>query len=309
MDFHGSSGSSINNIGMWDWQDEDCCLARDSRLGLSHCPWDDDNRKNECLLNVLVNQTPIRDCGLDVIDAAGKTKRGLEEHKEASQVKRRRVLRFPSVADGATADNGQPSSAPVRSKGDSMVVDGWPENLQWNPIWSSDDSFLFSKEVLDQSSDEWLENYFNDSDMYCSSNEMSSSNNEHIEPNDQVDVADFCNVEPDTRTIVIPKTPKASTVKIFTGRRSHINSPTKLTTSVAYPFSLVKPSEVQGHLTLKDINQRIHAPPPSRSFDKKDNNPSIIYPTSAFSGKPVVVKTKILTQGGKGSITILRTKG
>lgn len=71
----------------------------------------------------------------------------------------------------------------------------------------------------------------------------------------------------------------------------------------------MKPSEVQGHLTLKDINQRIHAPPPSRSIDKKDNNPSIIYPTSAFSGKPVVVKTKILTQGGKGSITILRTKG
>ncbi|CAL9120724.1 unnamed protein product [Musa textilis] len=292
--------------GMWDWQDADCCLARDSRLGLSRCPWD--NQKDESLLNVLVNQTPIRDCGLDVIDA-GMAKRGLEEHKEASQVKRRRVLRFPSVADCATADNGQPSFAAVRSKGDSMVEDGWPENSQWNPIWSSDDSFLFSNEVLDQSSDEWLENYFNDSDMYWSSNEMSSSNSEHAEPNDRVDVADFCNVEPDTRTNVIPKTPKASTVKIFKGRRSHINSPTKLTTSVAYPFSVVKPSEVQGHLTLKDINQRIHAPPPSRSVDKKDNNPPIIYPTSAFSGKPVVVKTKILTEGGKGSITILRTKG
>ncbi|KAJ8475631.1 hypothetical protein OPV22_019358 [Ensete ventricosum] len=304
MDFHGSS---ISNIGMWDWQEEDCCLARDSRLGLSHCPWDDDNQRDESLLNVLVNQTPTRDCGdfgLDVIDA-GEAKRGLEEHKEASRVKRRRVLRFPSVAGGATADNGQPSSAP----GDSMAVDGWPENLQWNPIWSSDDSFLFSNEVLDQTSDEWLESYFNDCDMYCSSNEVSSSNKEHVEHNDQVDVADFCNVEPDTRTNIIPKTPKASTVKIFKGRRSHINSPTKLTTSVAYPFSLVKPSQVQGHLTLKDINQRIHAPPLSRSMDKKDNNPSIIYPTSAISGKPVVVKTRILTEGGKGSITILRTRG
>ncbi|RWW35149.1 hypothetical protein GW17_00000065 [Ensete ventricosum] len=121
--------------------------------------------------------------------------------------------------------------------------------------------------------------------------DRSSSNKEHVEHNDQVDVAGY------------------HVLTLLSGRRSHINSPTKLTTSVAYPFSLVKPSQVQGHLTLKDINQRIHAPPLSRSMDKKDNNPSIIYPTSAISGKPVVVKTRILTEGGKGSITILRTRG
>ena len=73
-----------------------------------------------------------------------------------------------------------------------------------------------------------------------------------------------------------------------------------LTTSVAYPFTLIKPSWEEGDVTLQDINQRIHAPP------KKA--PEILG-TSAFSGKPVIGKTRIRTEGGKGSITILRTKG
>ena len=90
------------------------------------------------------------------------------------------------------------------------------------------------------------------------------------------------------------------------GKKSFMNTPTKLTTAVAYPFSIIKPFEDQGDVTLKDINQRIHAPPASRSKNKKDEGP---YPTSAFSGKPVVAKTKIRTEGGKGSITIMRTRG
>lgn len=83
----------------------------------------------------------------------------------------------------------------------------------------------------------------------------------------------------------------------------------KLTTSIAYPFALIKPCGVQGDITLKDINQRIHAPPPSKSKNTNDEDTSMSYPTSTFSGKPVVVKTKIRTDGGKGSITIMRTKG
>jgi len=73
-----------------------------------------------------------------------------------------------------------------------------------------------------------------------------------------------------------------------------------LTTSVAYPFTLIKPSWEEGDVTLQDINKRIHAPP------KKA--PEILG-TSAFSGKPVIGKTRIRTEGGRGSITILRTKG
>lgn len=96
---------------------------------------------------------------------------------------------------------------------------------------------------------------------------------------------------------------------LISGKMSYIKGPKKLTTSIAYPFALIKPCGVHGDVTLKDINQRILAPLPSKSKLKKDEDPSISYPTSAFSGKPVVVKTKIRTEGGQGSITIMRTKG
>lgn len=85
-----------------------------------------------------------------------------------------------------------------------------------------------------------------------------------------------------------------------------MRAPSKLASSVAYPFDFIKPCGVLGDVTLKDINQRILTPPPSKQKEVKEEPP---YPTSAFSGKPVVGKTKIPTQGGKGSITIMRTKG
>ena len=82
---------------------------------------------------------------------------------------------------------------------------------------------------------------------------------------------------------------------------------TPMPTSVAYPFALIKPCGVED-VTLKDINQRILTPP-VRLKHKEEEGASSSYPTSAFSGKPVVVKTRIRTEGGKGSITIMRTKG
>ncbi|WOL11389.1 protein XRI1-like isoform X4 [Canna indica] len=296
----------MRDSDMWEWEQEDYGVPRDSQLGLPQFLCNDNNQKDESLLYMVGNQTPIRDCGefgLYMSEIADKDKMGLEEQKETSRVKRRRVLQFTSDADGVSADNEQLSSAVISSKDDSTVGDVYPENLQWNSNWSSVDRFLFSNEVLDHSSDEWLDSYFNDNEI------RSLNKNDQVKPNDQVDVSDFCNEEPAARTNALPTPSKSATLRIFKGRKSYINSPTKLTTSVAYPFTLVKPCQVQGHLTLKDINQRIRAPSPSRLRNQIDDDPSINYPTSAFSGKPVVVKTKILTEGGKGSITILRTKG
>lgn len=93
------------------------------------------------------------------------------------------------------------------------------------------------------------------------------------------------------------------------GRKPCVLPPTNLASSVAYPFALIKPCGVHGDVTLKDINQRILTPTPFKLMHEKDDDPAVSYPTSAFSGKPVVVKTKIRTEGGKGSITIMRTKG
>lgn len=82
----------------------------------------------------------------------------------------------------------------------------------------------------------------------------------------------------------------------------------KVKTSVVYPFELIKPCGFHGDVTLHDINQRIHAPPPYKIKHKIDEE-QLSYQTSAISGKPVVHKTKIHTEGGKGSITITRTRG
>lgn len=91
------------------------------------------------------------------------------------------------------------------------------------------------------------------------------------------------------------------------GRKSYMRAPTKLASSVVYPFAFIKPCGVHGDVTLKDINQRIRDPTSYSKQQKEDT--SVSYPTSAFSGKPVVGKTKIRTEGGSGSITIMRTKG
>lgn len=92
------------------------------------------------------------------------------------------------------------------------------------------------------------------------------------------------------------------------GRKSYVSPPPKLASSVAYPFAFIKPCGVHGDVTLKDINQRIRTPPPQK-MQQSNEDPSTSYPTSAFSGKPVVGKMKIRTEGGRGSITVMRTKG
>jgi hypothetical protein len=79
-------------------------------------------------------------------------------------------------------------------------------------------------------------------------------------------------------------------------------------TTVTFPFELIKPCSINGHITLNDINEKIHAPPPYKIKHKSDEEPNS-HQASAISGKPVVHKTKIHTEGGKGSITITRTIG
>ncbi|XP_020106363.1 protein XRI1-like isoform X2 [Ananas comosus] len=118
---------------------------------------------------------------------------------------------------------------------------------------------------------------------------------------------EFCDVAPTIKNDVAKQTTNLANLKIFKGKKSFIKTQKKLTTSIVYPFNLIKSCGEQGDLTLKDINHLIHSPPPSKSNSKKDDEPP--YLTSAFSGKPVVEKTQIRTEGGKGCITILRTKG
>lgn len=88
-------------------------------------------------------------------------------------------------------------------------------------------------------------------------------------------------------------------------------TPSNGTTKMVYPFGLVKPGALEGDITLKDINRRILRPPtrpikhPVGDFAAR---PSPLLHGLGLSGKIVVALTRIQTQG-KGTITIIRTKG
>lgn len=87
---------------------------------------------------------------------------------------------------------------------------------------------------------------------------------------------------------------------------------TGTSTRVVYPFAVVKPGGIEGDVTLNDINERILMPPtrPVRHPVGDFACRSCVSPqgSSGISGKAVVALTKIHTQG-KGTITIIRTKG
>ncbi|XP_057495146.1 uncharacterized protein LOC130780240 isoform X1 [Actinidia eriantha] len=81
---------------------------------------------------------------------------------------------------------------------------------------------------------------------------------------------------------------------------------------VVYPFAMVKPGGVEGDMTLKDINQRILMPPTrpvKHPVGDYACRPLVVSPDGpGLSGKAVVAFTRIHTQG-RGTITIIRTKG
>ncbi|XP_068665246.1 protein XRI1-like isoform X2 [Aristolochia californica] len=284
-----------NDNEPWEWQGEDYHLKIDSQLDISSSLWDEVNDKEDDFLYMFEKTTPVKACSImdfHVADSGGIIKEP-EACRESSQSKRRRMLQFNT--------DKQASSAFTNSKdmeNSLMEEDTLPDNLQWTPSFS--ERCTYGNEDLDQG---WLTNCFIDNEMHISSNEMAVSG----AADDQVDISEFCNIPSEVETDKMQECPNPPLSRcIFRGKKSFIRTPTKLATSVAYPFALIKPCGVQGDVTLKDINQRIRTPPP-RPAKKED--PSTSYPTSAFSGKPVVVKTKIRTEGGRGSITIMRTKG
>lgn len=302
---------NFENIDMWEWQGDDYTLQCDTGFEITQPLWDGELNDGN-VLNMLEGQTPIKDCTdftFDFLDMRENTNTGLEESRDASQMKWRRSLQFTSDVDNTTANIEETTFDFANSKAglDSSMGDVM-ENLNWHcelDSGSFGDRYGFTNHGLDldQSSDQWVENSFGESNTHCSSDEV----NDYVNVESRMDVSEFvAPIEMETDVIKETPTPCCKNIK---GKKSYITTPLKLTASVAYPFTLIKPCGVQGDLTLKDINQRIHAPLSAAPAHKNAEESSVNYPTSAFTGKLVVVKTKIHTEGGKGSITIMRTRG
>ncbi|KAK6937637.1 hypothetical protein RJ641_031145 [Dillenia turbinata] len=291
----------------WEWQGEDYYLQKDSDLGsISQCLWEVEAQNGENLSNIFDETTPIKACGdltHQVSGNANFNKVQEDNRQTSSQVKRRRMLQFDNEAVDCSLACEEISSTFMKSKeSESSFDDALGEVSQWVSGFS-DDASASSHGALDQSSEGWLVNCFNDAAMHFSPDEMNPS----LASEDHFDISEFCNIPPEIEATTVKERPSRPRKIVFKGKKSLMRTPTKMASSVAYPFAFIKPCGVHGDVTLKDINQRILTPPPSKT-KKNEEDPSI-YPTSAFSGKPVVGKTKIRTEGGKGSITIMRTKG
>ncbi|KAJ8760615.1 hypothetical protein K2173_015282 [Erythroxylum novogranatense] len=86
----------------------------------------------------------------------------------------------------------------------------------------------------------------------------------------------------------------------------------RMITRVVYPFAMVKPGGVEGDMTINDINER-NLMPPTRPVRHPVGDfacrPCVSADGPGLSGKAVVALTRIHTQGRRGTITIIRTKG
>ncbi|KAI9108108.1 hypothetical protein K1719_020981 [Acacia pycnantha] len=295
-----------NDREPWNWHKEDPCLQKASNMNMPRELWNE-VPQNEGDLSCMFDDetTPVKACG-DLayhVNNSDNLQNELEECRETSaQVKRRRMLQFSSE-DG---DISGMSSEDLKLNGKEDAMNDVFFEVSQLISETSGNASGSSCEDLEQSAEGWLAQCFNDAEMDFSHDDMMNFSGQD---NAQIDVSELYDVSPAREQNVvqqrITRTPKNI---IFKGRKSFIRAPTKLASSVAYPFAFIKPSGAHGDVTLKEINQRIQTPPPSKPKKSIEEDPAA-YPKSAFSGKPVVGKTKIRTEGGKGSITIMRTKG
>ncbi|XP_011011915.1 PREDICTED: protein XRI1-like isoform X3 [Populus euphratica] len=292
----------------WGWQRDEHCLQKIFNGDISQCLWDEVTPNGEDLSYMLDETTPVKACGdlachvdHDEWILANVNKEHEEWRGTCLQLKRRRLQFDTQLEDSPLCDE---EITPIFLKSNETkesLEEVFPQASQWDSGYQ--DISASSYNGLDQSSERWITDCFNDSEMHFSPNDMNLPGASDI----QIDISDFCNDPPQFEANVVQKciTPTPRNV-VFKGMKSFIQAPTKLAIPVAYPFAFIKPCGVHGDVTLNEINQRIHTPLSKAKL--RDEEP-VVYPMSAFSGKPVVGKTKIHTEGRKGSITITRTKG
>lgn len=298
------------NKDSWNWEGDGYTIQKDADLEISEFLWDGVS-ENGNLSYVFDETTPVKACGdlaFNVSYSDDRNKKSEESRETQSQAKRRRMLQFTAQDMETSLCNEDLSSRFLKAhKKDVSSPAALPEASYGIPECSllSDNVSTFCHENLDHSPEGWIAECFTDADMLCSPEDLNFVGT----PDIQIDVSEFCDVIPEFKSNAVQHHPTRTPRNIiFKGRKSYIRTPTKLASSIAYPFAFIKPCGFHGDVTLKDINQRIRTPPPSKSKHHPED-PSLSYPTSAFSGKPVVGKTKIHTEGGKGSITIMRTRG
>ncbi|EYU41452.1 hypothetical protein MIMGU_mgv1a011016mg [Erythranthe guttata] len=292
---------SNNDNEMWDWQGQDCGLEDDTNIEISNCLLTELNQNEDRRFDDAT--TPVKACG-DLAYSVNNneiTGKDVEQYREtSSQVKRRRMLQFETDALNPPLYNDDMF---LRSKEtQESLGDAISDMSEWVAGFAGPSES--SSEYLDPSAEGWIADCLNDDEMNFTTEDISTSPGAS---DFHVDITELSDTPSEYNANAVERHPVHTNKNVvFKGRKSYMRNPPKLASSIVYPFTFIKPCGVHGDVTLKDINRRIHNPPKPKQNDPEASGP---YPTSAFSGKPVVGKTKIRTEGGEGSITIVRTKG
>lgn len=232
--------------------------------------------------------------------------------------KRRRMLLFPG--DEAFGQSCMASDDPFHQYGSIRNNSGYDsyrsacESMQLpesssSSLWlSGNDDFLGSKNVcMEQCPEKWVPNYITEQLLQESSTD--GSMNLSLPVSDAQEMQEL--MSPDLHSFLAKPARGRLSVEGIQNDNPGPARKSKLATPVAYPFAVLKPSGVEGDVTLNDINKRILMPP-TRPIQHPVGDyarpPSSASTGAGLSGKAVVALTKIHTEG-KGTITIMRTKG
>ncbi|KAG6423111.1 hypothetical protein SASPL_113496 [Salvia splendens] len=300
---------SYNNNGsdMWGWRNQVYSLEDNTSIEASKSLMNEVEHNVDHISYMFDNETtPVKACGdlpyyVSNNGTSGKESELYRDH--SSQVKRRRMLQFESEVLETPICNDEEF---LRSKETEQSLEAAISDMS---EWVA--GFTSSSLTYLPAMSAWIlhpKGGWQTASMIPGCTSATKISIVHVEelPTFKLirrkrAIAELCNTAP---TYEVKNNLSISTPRnvVFKGTKSYMRTPPKPASSVIYPFTFIKPYSLLGHTTLQDINQRIHNPPKPKPAEDE-------YPTSAFSGKPVVGKTKIHTEGGKGSITIMRTKG
>ncbi|BFI24363.1 hypothetical protein MPTK2_1g10830 [Marchantia polymorpha subsp. ruderalis] len=310
----------------WFWQEDSYKLDAESPLAISRSLWDGLAQSEADSRSLFASTPPTSEHADSSRMLSSFYRKEMEASKDlypdttmqdgSPRLKRRRMLLFPASRDeGGPGDPAMDASMECMEShiescggGGSMMPPceeferlEVPAPSSPNSLWylRNDETHFIMDEALEPAaSDKWMSRCFVEiqgHQQVVPISEISGS----CSMNQQQQECEFEFSESPSISFGGPSTP---------GSRSTVqyNKP-KSVTPVAYPFNLLKPSRAQGDVTLTDINQRLSMPPsrPSQfSVDKR----LVQAGAGGLSGKSVVHRTKIHTQG-EGCITIMRTRG
>lgn len=310
----------------WDWLDDDFRLDLDSPVAISRSLWHDFSQ-NESVARTLFSSTPeshIKDSFSSAF-ALGKQDAVDSWHKTSDTnppLKKGRMLHFAGEeidVDACLLQPVQKCSDSLIELSDDLLANGHTSSSSMRCL-ANEESLSSVDDAFEQSAESWMVGCFNANDakvdhlhvhhrnpLNHAASQIAATRCTGIRSKNR-QVLGFKPKEaesspPDARPKQFPEARGGNPAR----KHSKGKSLPMKGKPVAYPFALVKPSGMQGDITLKDINERIMAAPIKTGLQGKCERSEEYACSSPFSGRPVVALTKIHTEG-KGTITIMRTR-